>query len=133
MKVKIDDIIMALEYVNTGIDNRAYFNPKTKEIVYVGDCIDIGDEREEMYDEYISFPTKYDIHEYSIMEEFIETINDERLYNQLLISIHGKGAFRRFKDTCINFGIIDDWYKFRDKKYKDIAIKWCEENNIEFY
>ena len=91
------------------------------------------EEQEEIYDEYIGLPTKYDIDEYSMMEDFIETIEDERLYNQLLISIHGKGAFRRFKDTCINFGIIDDWYKFRDKKYKDIAIKWCEENNIEFY
>ena len=77
-------------------------------------------------------PSKYDIHEYSMMEDFIETIDDVKLYNQLCIAINGPGAFRRFKDTCINFEIIEDWYKFRDKKYKEIAINWCKENNIDY-
>lgn len=77
-------------------------------------------------------PSKYEIHEYSMMEDFIETIDDEKLYNQLYIAINGQGAFRRFKDTCINFKIIEDWYKFRDKKYKEIATHWCKENNIDY-
>ena len=90
------------------------------------------EEQEEIYDEYIGLPTKYDIDEYSMMEDFIETIEDERLYNQLYIAISGKGAFRRFKDTCINFDIINDWYKFREEKYKELAIEWCKDNNIEY-
>lgn len=71
------------------------------------------------------------INEYEMMVEFVETIEDTRFQNQLYISLNG-GAFRRFKDTCINFNMIDDWYKFRDKKYKEIAINWCKENNIKF-
>ena len=74
----------------------------------------------------------YDINEYEMMEEFADTIEDVRLQNQLYISLNGSGAFRRFKDTCINYDIIDDWYKFRDEKYKDIAINWCQENNIKY-
>ena len=67
-----------------------------------------------------------------MMENFAETLEDDRLQNQLYISLNGKGAFRKFKDTCINFDIIDDWYKFRDECYKELAINWCKENNIEF-
>lgn len=74
----------------------------------------------------------YDINEYEMMEEFADTIEDVRLQNQLYISLNGSGAFRRFKVTCINYDIIDDWYKFRDEKYKDIAINWCQENIIKY-
>ncbi len=28
--------------------------------------------------------------------------------------------------------MIDAWDKFRDKKYKEIAINWCKESNIKF-
>ncbi len=133
MKVKLDDVIEMLEFVNDGMDSSAYYNDKTNEFIYIGDYSDLSeDEKEEIYDNCIELPTKYDIDEYSMMEEFIETIDDERLYNQLYIAINGKGAFRRFKDTCINFDIIDDWYKFRDEKYKEIAIEWCQDNNIEY-
>ena len=133
MKVKLDDIIEALEFVNMGMDTYAYLNPKTGEISYIDDYMDINaEEKEDIYEEDIDLPTKYDIDEYSMMEEFIETIDDERLYNQLYISLNGRGAFRRFKDTCINFDIIDDWYKFRDEKYKELAIEWCKDNNIEY-
>ena len=133
MKIKLDDVIEALEFVNDGMDAGAYLNPKTYEIVYIDDYIDISSEKkEEIYDEYISLPSKYYIDEYSMMEEFIETIDDVKLYNQLYIAISGKGAFRRFKDTCINFDIIDDWYRFRDEKYKELAIEWCKDNNIEY-
>ena len=133
MKVKLDDIIDALEFVNFGVDTCAYLNSKTGEITYIDDYIDFNeDEKEDICDENISLPTKYDINEYSMMEEFIETIDDERVYNQLYIVLNGKGAFRRFKDTCINFELIDDWYKFREKKYKELAIEWCKDNNIEY-
>ena len=133
MKVKLDDIIDALEFVNSDIDSSAYLNPNTYEIVYVDEFSDNSEEDlEDIYEEYINLPSKYDINEYNMMVEFIETINDERLYNQLYISINGSGAFRRFKDTCINYDIIDDWYKFREEKYKEIAVSWCKDNNIKY-
>lgn len=133
MKVKLDDVIEMLEFVNDGMDSSAYYNDKTNEFIYIGDYSDMSeDEKEEIYDNCIGLPTKYYIDEYSMMEEFIETIEDARIYNQLQIAINGRGAFRRFKDTCINFDIIEDWYKFRDEKYKEIAIEWCNKNNIKF-
>lgn len=90
------------------------------------------DELDELFEKSIMLPTRYDINEYEMMEDFAETIKDTRLQNQLYISLNGSSAFRRFKDTCINYDIIDDWYKFRDEKYKEVAINWCKDNNIEF-
>lgn len=132
--VKLSEVIDGLEFVNDGLDTQAYFNPDKNEIFYINefDTFEEKEKLEDIIEESIMLPSKYDIYEYSMMEDFIETIGDVKLYNQLCIAINGRGAFRRFKDTCINYEIIDNWYKFRDKKYKEIAINWCRENNIEY-
>ena len=133
MKVKLSKVVDAMNSVND--ETEYYYNPDKEEIFMsnIGDFIDLDeDELDELFEKSIMLPTRYDIHEYDIMVRFVETITDTRLQNQLYISLNGKGAFRRFKDTCINFNIIDDWYKFRDEKYKEIAISWCQKNNIEF-
>lgn len=133
MKVKLSKVVDAMNSVND--ETEYYYNPDKEEIFMsnIGDFIDLDeDELDELFEKSIMLPTRYDIHEYDIMVRFVETITDTRLQNQLYISLNGKGAFRRFKDTCINFNIIDDWYKFRDEKYQEIVISWCQKNNIEF-
>lgn len=133
MKVILSEVIDALGFTNNEIEY--YYNPDTEEIFMsnIGDFEDLNeDELDELFEKSIMLPTRYDINEYEMMEDFTETIDDTRLQNQLYISLNGNGAFRRFKDTCINFDIINDWYKFRDERYKEIAIDWCKENNIEF-
>lgn len=133
MKVKLTEVIDALDFTNDEIEY--YYNPDNGEIFMsnIGDYEDINeDELDELFEKSIMLPTRYDINEYEMMEDFAETIEDARLQNQLYISLNGSGAFRRFKDTCINFNIIDDWYRFRDEKYKELAINWCKDNNIEF-
>ena len=42
MKIKLDDVIEALEFVSDEMD--AYFNPKTYEIIYLGDFMNISEE-----------------------------------------------------------------------------------------
>ena len=133
MKVKLKDVLDSLEMVSGEIDY--YYNPKIG-IFFMSNIGEFEalneDELDELFTESIILPTQYDIDEYSMMEEFAATVEDQRLQNQLYISLNGSGAFRRFKDTCINFDIINDWYKFKNEKYKEIAIDWCKENNIEF-
>ena len=128
--MKIDDVIMALEFVSSGIDSRVYYNPKLKKFDYDSDFDCEFDEKYEQ--DYIMLPTKYDINEYSMMEDFIETVDNTKIHNELSNAIRGRGAFRRFKDICNYYNIGDKWYKFRDKKYKELAREWCFENNIDF-
>ena len=133
MKVKLSEVIDALDFTNDEIEY--YYNPDNEKIFMsnIGEFENLNeDELDELFEKSIMLPTRYDINEYEMMEDFAETIEDTRLQNQLYISLNGSGAFRRFKDTCINFNIIDDWYKFRDERYKETAINWCKENNIEF-
>lgn len=133
MEVKLSEVIDALGFINDEIEY--YYNPTNGEIFMsnIGDYENLNeDELDELFEKSIMLPTRYDINGYEMMEDFVETIEDIRLQNQLYISLNGSGAFRMFKDTCINFDIINDWYKFRDEKYKEIAINWCKENNIKF-
>ena len=133
MKVKLTEVIDALDFTNDEIEY--YYNPDTEEIFMsnIGEIENLNeDELDELFEKSIMLPTRYDINEYEMMEDFAETIEDTRLQNQLYISLNGRGVFRRFKDTCINFDIIDDWYNYRDQKYKELAINWCKDNNIEF-
>lgn len=133
MKAKLDDVIDCLE--STDDICEYYYNPVNGEffMTNIGDLNNYNtDQLEELFENSIMLPTRYDINEYEMMEDFVYTVRDIKLQNQLNISLNGSGAFRRFKDTCINYAIIDDWYKFRDKKYKELAVDWCKENNIEF-
>ena len=65
------------------------------------------------------------------MVDFIETLDNLEIKDNLHRLIQGKGAFRRFKDYCFDENIIQDWYKYRDERYKEIAIEWCKENLVD--
>ncbi len=80
--------------------------------------------------DYLSLPTQHDVNEYEMMEDFASSLKDEKVAGQLLISLSGKGAFRRFKDSVILLGLDKEWYIFRDERYKQFATEWCEENKI---
>ncbi len=81
-------------------------------------------------EDYIPLPTKFDIHEYDIMEKFCLSRKDEQLRNTMYSSIKGSGAFRRFKNNIRRYNIEDDWYTYRDAAMKEIGIEWCKYNNI---
>ena len=56
-------------------------------------------------------PSKFDIHEYEIMEDFIYSLTNEGQINRLDKAITGNGAIRRFKNTINYLGI--DWYDLK--------------------
>jgi hypothetical protein len=65
------------------------------------------------------------------MEDFTASL-PAAARDQLNHAMHGKGAFRRFKDTVIDLGIDQDWYAWRDAAYRKLAIEWCEDNNVKY-
>lgn len=83
-------------------------------------------------DRFVSLPDKFEINEYSMMEDFCFQLGDERKQERLLKAIRGRGAFRRFKDQVQRWGIDQEWYQFRDKKMEVIAKEWCDNNDINF-
>ncbi len=83
-------------------------------------------------DRYITLPSRFDIHEYAIMQRFCFSIEDDRLSRNLLQKIHGTGAFRRFKEAIYERGIADDWYRFRDEALREIAMAWLEHHQLAY-
>ena len=135
MKVKLSEIIDALEETD---DEVTYFiDLLSGKIIQDSDFGSFytdgsGEIDFEELTDYLKLPTKYEINEYQIIKEFISTIKDEQIRNQLFITIKGPGAFRRFKDSCINYNIINDWYAFQKEVYYDIAKDYCLWNNVPY-
>ena len=83
-------------------------------------------------EDFIELPGKYEIHEYSIMEQYCLGVADPRLCDVLNEAIRGRGAFRRFKDLVHREGIADDWYAFRNAALSEIAADFLKANGIPF-
>ena len=81
-------------------------------------------------DRFLDLPTKFDLHEWEIMQDFSLSVESESIREDLLHAIHGAGAFRHFKDTVRRHGIEPKWFAFRDEALRQIAIDWCEENHV---
>ncbi len=80
----------------------------------------------------VPLPSKWDVNEYEIMETFCRSLPEGQARDALCITIRGSGAFRRFKETLRVFGLIQQWYQYRDAEMKAIAIDWCEQYNIPY-
>lgn len=80
---------------------------------------------------FILLPSQQDADEFSMMEGFISEVSSESDQEHLFRALQGKGAFRRFKDSVITLGIENSWYQFRDERYKQFALEWCDENGIK--
>lgn len=81
---------------------------------------------------FLRLPSKFDVHEWAIMDQFSRGQKDDRLREELLDAIHGAGAFRMFKRTIRRLGIEKAWFQFRDQAIKEIAREWLEEHNLPY-
>ena len=148
--IKLSDIIDSMEFQLD--ESSAYLNRKTGEITTVmddefraaeednfsSDFLGVEEEAVETArkildsDDYISLPTKFDIHEYAIMERFCLSLSDEKLSDSMYRSIKGRGAFRRFKDNIHRYDVAEEWYRYRRQEIRDMAIEWCELNGVTY-
>ncbi|MBN1131089.1 MAG: hypothetical protein JXA71_19020 [Chitinispirillaceae bacterium] len=79
---------------------------------------------------WLPLPSRFDINEYRIMQQFCHDQKDPDLRDRLLAAINGKGAFKRFKDTAARAEILEEWFDFRYKEIREIARAWCEEKGV---
>ncbi|MEO5347866.1 MAG: UPF0158 family protein [Magnetococcus sp. YQC-9] len=80
---------------------------------------------------FLNLPDRWDFHEYGVMKEFCGSLGDTDASDVLFRAIQGKGAFRRFKDTLYQLGMIEQWYRYRDDALKELLVRWCRANNVE--
>lgn len=151
MKVKISEIIGSMELY--GNENRSFLNLKSGEIITMSsedielanrdydddqipkwqkDFVITARELDENFEDYVELPDKYEIDEYNIMIEFCASMENEKISDAFYEAIRGKGAFRRFKDNLYNYNIEDKWYAFYNEALREVAIEWCNDNDIEY-
>ena len=69
---------------------------------------------------------------YGVMEDFIETVGEERLQSQLWRAIDGRGAFRRFKDVLADHPAEEErWFRFEQERERQWAVDWLRAEGIE--
>ena len=79
---------------------------------------------------FVVAPAKFDFHEYRQMEQFIGTVADAEVAEQLWRAIKGKGAFRYFKNTASRLGLLKPRYQYRDEAMKEFVRDWAEAHQI---
>ncbi|WP_300674611.1 UPF0158 family protein [Desulfoluna sp.] len=149
--VKLSEIIEQLEIQSEEFES--YLNIKTGELVMVNadhickvedgadtsSCPDWEKEALEgvrafldTQEDHIALPTKFEVPEYEIMERFCSSLTQESVREAMNQCIQGKGAFRRFRDSLLRYGIEDDWHRYLGDVHKEMATAWCEDNGIAY-
>jgi hypothetical protein len=83
-------------------------------------------------DRFLQLPDRFEIHEWSIMEEFSGTQENDRVRQELLDAIHGAGAFRAFRSAIRRLGVEQNWYQFREQAMEETARTWLEGHNLQY-
>ena len=133
-KLLITEIIDNLEMQSSEV--KYYFDRLNYAFVFTLEGYDDEDNEKLLFavedsQRFIPLPTKYDINEYQIMQNFTDC-QKEKVQDILLRCLNGKGVFRRFKDRLFEMNMLDDWFVFKKEELKKIAIDWCEENSLEY-
>jgi hypothetical protein len=141
--VNLQDIVDDLSMMFDGI--RSFVDRETGEVIQVAiEDLGAAEEGEEEdvddaalaivrnWDRYAQLPEKHEVNKWEIMREFCETVEPPKRREQLLRAIHGRGAFRYFKDMAREFGIIEEWYAFEEDALREIARDWCGDNDVPF-
>src|SRR6186713_2254402 len=70
--------------------------------------------------------------QYRWMEKFVGSVVDEALRERLIISIDGKGAFRRFKDVLLAYPAERErWFSYRADLLHWHIHNWLIEREVE--
>ena len=137
MKIRLQQVIQAIEEADDVFTS--FLDTKTGKTVYLADPLMTGEtdetlaaEMEDTPERFLRFPTKYEIHQYRIMEDFIDQLSPGKAQEELAYAIRGKGAFRRFKQSVRYHGLEQRWYDYLAEAYRELAIRWCDEEGLEY-
>ena len=150
-RAKLAAILDALEM--QGDKTRAFLDRRTGDVVVLSDeelsaaedSDDVSDYPEWQRDSieqarlvsaddgsrFVALPDRFEINKWEMMRDFALSREDENVSGVLLDAIHGRGAFRYFKDRVKEKGLTENWHVFRTDRYRQIAVDWCEAHGLE--
>ncbi len=129
-KVDLDGLCHALE--DHSYQSTWWFDPQTGEVEPTSSAEPEKEAEEGEEDRGLILVEPISSREsYQDMEDFVVRVPDPRARELLQRAISGRGAFRRFKDTLLEFPAIRDaWFKFHDSRMMRRAIEWLEDEGL---
>ena len=133
--IDLDILETAME--DADLANRFFLNLVTGEVVFFSEYLGLSDEDERLLedlggsDDYVAIERIPSYVAYLWMVDFVDEVvapADEDAASKLSIALHGKGAFRRFKDTLhlLDEQWLQAWYQWRNKRLEAALDEWLK-------
>jgi len=58
------------------------------------------------------------------MEDFTDTIHNMSHQDALMKALNKENPFRQFRYTLEDIGLLEEWNIYKDKAFKNLAVKW---------
>ncbi len=128
-KADIDNLIEAL---TSSLDSIVqYYDRQTGEVVALSDEFGTGG-LEGPAERYLVITPLSVSERYQIMEDFVETLGNESLQDELNEALIEKGAFLKFEEALRKYPTRNQqWQTFRRDKMNAICRAWMQEHNID--
>lgn len=132
MQIKIDDIVLAIEFSSSSMfDSEVFINTETGEIHCVGDSVDEPVPSDIFENKkYICVPGKADLDMGKALAiDFVAKYIPDKL-NLAYEIFSRKGAYSKFKSLLASLNQLDNWYAYEQSSLRNAALEWCSENGI---
>ena len=136
VRVDFEELRFAME--DASYEHHYFLDTETGEVIPVSEYDDDEESRQrlEAIDEaepgrYLQVPRAESSDSYEDMQEFIDTVSDKPLQQLLEVAIHGKGAFRRFKDVLARDPAEQQrWFAFRMERLNTRVREWLADEGV---
>ncbi len=134
MKVKFDDLELALEFVSGDpcFEHNAFLCKDSGELFYDSDASE-DELPEDVYenDKYIEIPSKLDLDlGKRLVLKFVRQYLSDDIETVIEI-FRSRGAYSRFKSFLCDRKALDKWYKYEQEAQKTELLNWCADNDID--
>jgi Uncharacterised protein family (UPF0158) len=131
----VDELIAAMEDQNA----TWFFDKQKGELVFdhpdldekMREMMDI-DQLEENPERFVKVERVHPSDGFHIMQDFVETVTDEKIAEALNTALEKRHPFRQFKDTLHNYSDeLTRWYAYHEARLKEVAEAWIEAEGLE--
>lgn len=137
VRVAIQELVAAMESLPPDVD--AYLDRRTGEVLVAGDPVVTGEEMGEVGERVDADPERYvwiepirSSRAWRIMADFVDSLADADPRRTLARALRRRKPFQSFRLTLEDFpGIREEWYRFKDAAYRQLAEDFLELEEIE--
>ena len=136
IRIELDWDALEVAVERNATDTESFLDLTTgKVITIVAGEVEAATRRQQIMDNlrgYLRVEPASSREQYRWMERFVGSVADEPLRDRLIMSIDGKGAFRRFKDVLLGYPAERErWFSYRADLLHWHIHNWLQQHEIE--